>query len=96
MPKPIRAAAHALVVTYPQGFEVVLEDGSCLIVQWSAVAWPLAHARAVDTYICRLTPDRASIVWPRLGYSMRLAHLAELARAHGGPLLLPGATRQAA
>jgi hypothetical protein len=96
MTNPIRAAAHAVVVTYPEGFEVELDgDAGCILCPWS-VAWPLAHARATDTYICRLTPDRLSIVWPRLWYSVRLSHLAELARVQGGPLLLPGATRQAA
>lgn len=85
MPTPLRAAAHAVVVTYPEGFEIELEDGSCLLVPWS-VAWPLAHARAVDTYICRVNHDRQSILWPRLWYSVRLVHLVELARAGGGPL----------
>lgn len=84
----LRAAAHTLVITYPQGFEVELEDGSCLLVPWCG---PLEHAHAVDTYICRLSPDRASIIWPRLWYTVRLSHLAELARAQGGPLLLPSA-----
>jgi len=86
----LRAAAHALVITYPEGFEVELEDGSCLLVPW-CVAWPLEHAHAVDTYICRLSPDLTSIIWPRLWYTVRLSHLAELARAQGGPLLLPDA-----
>ncbi|CAN5441623.1 hypothetical protein BH09GEM1_BH09GEM1_07320 [soil metagenome] len=94
MPNLIRAAVHAVVVTYPEGFEVELEDG-CLLVPWAAT-WPLAHAAAVDTYICRLSPDRESIIWPRLWYTVRLSHLAELAHAQGGPLLLPGATRSAA
>ena len=91
MPTPIRAAAHALVITYPEGFQVELEDGSCLLVPWRGVAWPLEHAHAIDTYICRLSPDLTSIIWPRLWYSVRLDHLAELARAQGGPLLLPAA-----
>ena len=91
----IRAAPSAVVVTYPEGFEVKLEDGSCLLVPW-CVAWPLAHANAVDTYICRVSHDRQSIMWPRLWYSVRLAHLVELARPQGGPLFLPPASWSAA
>jgi len=93
---PLTASDRAVVETHPEGFSVELEDGSYLLVPW-CVSWPLAHAWAVDTYVCRLSHDRAGIMWPRLWYSVRLAHLIELARAGGGPIHLPaGATRSAA
>src|SRR5674476_654443 len=97
MPTPtLRAAPHAVVETYLEGFTVDLNDGSCLLVPWS-VAWPLEHAHAIDTYICRVSHDRESVMWPRLWYSVRLSHLAELARAGGGPVHLPaGPARSAA